>query len=284
MDQTLSDYIALGDQIDCILENSAFLNINIINEKLQTLTLTISFLSQILNYLQKIKSQHVRKNLNRYVQPSLVASTQQPQQYQYQYQQPQPQQQQQPINQNNNAQTKSVVRNKEVAPGVNICAKIVQSIHQIPNSNMYWVDDINQFAIKINGNIYKGNIGCVNTQKNTKMKGVDVCRYDNCSNTMCPYYHAPISPPPGLQPVFGIPNVMIKKPNRIRNFSKSSWLYCDSAINSANISLRHASDRKNLKLDIARISQHPLALQLKTKHQDQLIHDLLVSIALVENV
>lgn len=146
-------------------------------------------------------------------------------------------------------------KNIEVVPNVKIGAKIIDSIHELPNYNMFYVKDINSFAIQINGITFIGNIGNI-----TKKKLQIDCKNKKCNTINCPYYHG-----------------------GIRNFSTGCWLY-SNIINKKTKYMRHIGNRLTLFQDIERIKYSNEKNNEVSLFNSQVIHDILVALALNQNL
>lgn len=82
----------------------------------------------------------------------------------------------------------------------------VNTISDIPNTKLYYVVSIGQFAIKINGTVLYGNIGKVGKDLEKTIE----CKNNFCRNPQCKFYHLPLKYPWKFD---------------IRNFTPSSWIY-----------------------------------------------------------
>ncbi len=75
--------------------------------------------------------------------------------------------------------------------------KIVNSIKEIPNYSLYWINGLNQFAIKINGIVLKGNLSNIYEFKEIKEDNIKrqyYCKYKKqckkiLNNELCDYHH-----------------------------------------------------------------------------------------------
>lgn len=152
--------------------------------------------------------------------------------------------------------------NIEVAPNIKINAKIVDFVSDIPNTNIFWVNSLEQFAIKINGVVFNGNIGEIFTKSQTKYNVEKCCRNNNCKNLSgCKYYHS---------------NVI---PRQNRNWISSSWIYSKDIISNANFNMRHFGNRSTLSTDLHSIKTTIRVGDIVEKYKDQTIHDILVMLA-----
>lgn len=154
-----------------------------------------------------------------------------------------------------------------VAPNVSIKANTIDSLNQLPDAPMYWVKDVQQFAISINGTILRGNIGNIYEKNDINKKNVRECKkYDKClsRDTPCNYFHDPIK----------------LKNTSYRNFMNNSWLYTDAPRSSKNYNMRHFGNRNTLSNDI-----HLLKFDRTYKHEIrtrffQTMHDLLIILSI----
>jgi len=65
---------------------------------------------------------------------------------------------------------------QEVVPGIKTMAIHVDDISEIPNSELYWAKNIQQFAIRINNILIRGNIGNISTDRIGKSKIINVIK------------------------------------------------------------------------------------------------------------
>jgi hypothetical protein len=176
-----------------------------------------------------------------------------------------------------------------------INARVVNNISDIPNTPLYWVSSINQFAFHINGIIFRGNIGNIYTKKNNWSAGhqnnqtnqIIICKHGNkCKKILnaeiCKFYHDPLD----LLELVKCGEVttdifdIYKKLNR--NFNNTSWLYTDMPHNKNNEQLRKFGSRNTLRHEFELI-------QLNNSYADnvnienfrhQCMHDFLVIMGL----
>lgn len=149
---------------------------------------------------------------------------------------------------------------KCIAPCIKTDVTIVKDIDMIPNTGLYWAND--EFAIRINNILIKGNVGDIYVDKNMQCKKINNCILgSNCKNNNCTYYH---------------------NDDKIRNFLNSSWNYTPDIIKKNNMNMRHIGDRNRLHLDISRllkcdekVIQNEIDIRI-----NQLMHDLLILMAL----
>ena len=159
---------------------------------------------------------------------------------------------------------------KTIAPGIKMNTKVVENVDDIPDTPIYWVNSLKQFAISINGTLLWGNIGNI-YEKNTtsRMYNVKECKnYERCATKKkrCKYYHDPIK----LKEM----GIEIKDP--VRNFTNSSWLFTTAPKNIKNMNLRHIGNRNTLSNDLYLMKFDKNYQQEVNTRYNQTMHDLLV--------
>lgn len=167
--------------------------------------------------------------------------------------------------------------NKDVELAPNILASNVITIElldDLPNTKLYWVNSVQQFAFKINGVIIRGNIGTIYQSSHSSGRNitkVNPCRYGKmCRNVStsegCNYYHDPAD----------MRHVPLEvKAREIRNYTNGSWLYTSDTYKDVNKMMRHIGSRPTLYSDIANVSTLEAAGWI-----DQSMHCLLITLAL----
>jgi hypothetical protein len=178
-----------------------------------------------------------------------------------------------------------------VANNININAKVVNNINDIPNMPLYWIQNINQFGIKINNTVFKGNIGNIYNKKHIQ-SGINVnqtiiCKYGNkcnslINNKICKFYHDPSD------------LLILLKNNSInkityntyiklkRNFINTSWIHTEMPIINKNINMRHFGSRNTLNYDFDLIQiENNKSNKINIQNiRHQCIHDILVILCL----
>lgn len=183
---------------------------------------------------------------------------------------------------------------KQISCKIPLNVKIVNNINSIPNTPLYWVENINQFAIHINGVIFRGNVGNIYNQshikKNTPTNQTIICKHNNkcktlLSNKLCKCYHDPMD----------ILKLVKKKQitretyeiykNTTRNFINTSWLYTEMAYNKKNIMMRHFGSKNTLKheCDLIKIDNSKINEIIIDNYRHQTMHDILVIMGLNQN-
>lgn len=169
-----------------------------------------------------------------------------------------------------------------VAPNISIPVIRINSLADLPNSNLYYIKSIGEFAIKINGCMFKGNIGNIinnsSHYKNNKAnrKIVTDCFYgDKCTflnKGTCDFYHDPLDYNDFTENTL---NHRKKHNIHTRNFLSQSWLYTSEAFSPKNKHLRHIGDKDELSSDIYLINKSE-----KRRRQSQTMHDILIALSI----
>jgi hypothetical protein len=186
---------------------------------------------------------------------------------------------------NRNINKKSITHS--ITPDININIKKVKSLDEIPNTPIYWVSDINQFAIQLNGVIFRGNIGNIynkrNIQTNSNINQTIICMHGNACqkllhNEPCKFYHDPVE----------LQHVLVEKKisketylsycNKHRNFVNTSWMYSNIQCNQKNKSMRHFGSRNMLKheFNLMQINNSRSTDIDISNFRQQCMHDILV--------
>ena len=159
---------------------------------------------------------------------------------------------------------------KEIIKGINVPIKKVKSITDIPISSLYYVENIKQYAINIEGIIIKGNIGnIVDYQVENSVK----CEYGaDCKsilrNIKCSYYHDPED----------YIKHNLEVPDTIKNFTVGSWVYSKSHKPKTYFA-RHVGSRDRLIQDLRTLKLVQYREEISNR-ESQLIHDLLIYLIL----
>ena len=175
----------------------------------------------------------------------------------------------------------------KITNDIKIDAIEVNSIKDIPNSRLYWINDINQFAVKINGVLLRGNIGniynkkCICESNNTQMS---ICKnYNACktllNNKVCKFYHDPLQVLDLLKQGIIEKNTYEKYKNFYRNFSNTSWIYTNLTTNR-NLNMRHYGSRDNLRyeLNLLELEDDYTRKKILENYYQQTMHDLLITL------
>lgn len=140
---------------------------------------------------------------------------------------------------------------KMLAPGVAIVAQNVSDETFIPNVPVYYIKSTNEFGVRINGVLIKGNIGNISQTKNDSR--CIACPNPKCNIENCKWLH----------------------PARQQWFSPGSWLYTREPVNGKNKYMRHIGNRDTLLTEIN--SSTRIERELRSR---QCAHDLLVQLAI----
>jgi hypothetical protein len=174
-----------------------------------------------------------------------------------------------------------------IAPDIDINIKTVKSLDEIPNTPIYWVSDIKQFAIHLNGVIFRGNIGNIydkhNIQTNSNINQTIICSYGNACQKLlhdkpCKFYHDPVE----LFQVLAEKKISKKTYSsycdKHRNFVNTSWMYIDMHHNQKNKSMRHFGSRNTLKheFNLMQINSSRGTDINISNFRQQCMHDILV--------
>lgn len=144
-------------------------------------------------------------------------------------------------------------------PVINISNK---SIDSIVNTPIYFIIETNEYCLKINNNLIKGNIGNILSKNKEKTQ---TCKKKNCNGTFfnksCKYLHQ----------------------NEVKNFTDYSWKYINKnkmgkvhsstkMINNYDIeNTRHIGSLDSLNEDLVLTDLHE-----KNLRNSQLMHDILL--------
>ena len=174
-----------------------------------------------------------------------------------------------------------------IAPDIDINIKTVKSLDEIPNTSIYWVSDINQFAIHLNGVIFRGNIGNIydkhNIQTNSNINQTIICSYGNACQKLlhgesCKFYHDPVELRQVLSEKKISKETYLAYCNKHRNFVNTSWMYSDMQHNQKNKSMRHFGSRNTLKheFNLMQINSSRVTDTNISNFRQQCMHDILV--------
>lgn len=180
---------------------------------------------------------------------------------------------------------------KKLTYDIPVNVKIVKSIEEIPNTPLYWVADINQYAIHVNGVLLRGNIGNIynknHIKKNKIVHQIAICKHKNScrsilNSEICKFYHDPIE----LMQLVKCKKMNIdtfnKYKNLHRNFLNTSWIYTELPRNNSNNLMRHFGSRNTLKheFDLMKINNERINESNIDNFRQQCMHDILVVMGL----
>jgi hypothetical protein len=172
-------------------------------------------------------------------------------------------------------------------------AKIVNDISEIPNIPLYWVSNINQFAVHINGVIFRGNIGniysknSIASHKDKPTNQIIICKHGNkCTKLLsveqCPFYHDPFDLLQLVKCGEISEDVFESYKKLNRNYINTSWIHTDMPYNKNNAQMRKFGSRNMLRyeLELIKFSNAPHdELDIKN-FRHQCMHDFLVVLGL----
>ena len=148
----------------------------------------------------------------------------------------------------------------EIAPNVSIPVCVVENESSIPITHIYYIKQLNTYAINIDGVLIKGEVCDILPYGSARTA---ICSYgDACKRKLtCQYYH--------------------EKDGLKRAFTPGSWIYNDTALRTrpAKYYTRHIGNRARLGIDMKLMSKSHYTEEVKTR-ECQLIHDLLIYMAL----
>lgn len=162
---------------------------------------------------------------------------------------------------------------REIARGFVLPIKSVEREADIPVSNLYYVEELKQYAINIEGVVIKGNLAnIVEYQKERSAR----CEYGiECKSfkkhTNCKYYH---DPEDYRKLGLSVPD------DNTRNYTVGSWLYSRN-IRPKTYFTRHVGSLDTLAYDLARLRRIQYHEEINNR-EGQLIHDLLIYMILHE--
>ena len=181
-------------------------------------------------------------------------------------------------------QDEEVAENPKFIKSVNIAS--VKSLNAFNKVNLRWVSEINQYTLKINNLVLRGNIGNIYDSKillNDRIKAhqVVICeKGNNCSNILsnqyCKFFHDPMDLLE-LKNNNIISDQFYKKCIKLtRNFSSTSWLYSSSY----NKNMRCIGSKSTIDCDIACVKTLGIYKNNIENMKQQVMHDLLILLKL----
>lgn len=156
--------------------------------------------------------------------------------------------------------------NKEIVKGVTVPVKVVESEKDIQPSPLYYISELKQYAVNINGIILRGNLGNIvpyQTEHSANCEYGTECKSFK-KNTICPYYHDPTD------------YIKLGKvpPDIIKNFTVGSWLYSQTK-NPRTYFTRHLGSKESLIHDLNTLKKVQYLEEISNR-EGQLIHDLII--------
>lgn len=160
------------------------------------------------------------------------------------------------INKNKKTIKKDIIKtdNKNLKNVFSIDVINVKTEDDIENTELYYIENENKFAIKINNKILKGNVGKIFSKFDKKEKTI-CCVKDICNIENCYYYHEDID---------------------TRNYEEFSWKH-NNKINIKTLqknkldNIRTIGSKENIENDLLLLSINEIKLR-----NSQLIHDILI--------
>lgn len=154
----------------------------------------------------------------------------------------------------------------EVIKNIRVPIVRVNTSKDIPVSNLYYINDVKQFAINVEGIVIRGDIG--NIVKYQTEQSAE-CEYGvNCKSfkkkSKCKYYHDPTN--------YIYHNLPI--PDNTRNFTVGSWIYSKKKMPKTYFT-RHVGSRDSMVHDLDNLKKIQYREEIYNR-EGQLIHDLLV--------
>jgi hypothetical protein len=141
-----------------------------------------------------------------------------------------------------------------VVPDIAIPAISVPDETFIPNYNMYYIQNTNEFAIKISGTLLSGNVGDILSKKSTSYSKRIDCSKDHS--------------------IFELKKCKLHHSNEYPTWTNSEFVYASTPYNIKNKKMRHIGSKRNkLKYDI--LHAHSDEIQTREK---QMMHDLLIQL------
>lgn len=158
------------------------------------------------------------------------------------------------------------VQSVEIINGVKIPVCTVEKMEDIPISKIYFINELKQFAINIEGIIIRGDLCNISdyqeNQSATCEYGIHCKSFD--SKTTCSYYHDP----------FDYKHHNMEIPSQIRSMTIGSWIYSKKKTPKTYFT-RHLGSRDRLIYDINTLKKVQYKEEISNR-QGQLIHDLLI--------
>ncbi len=145
----------------------------------------------------------------------------------------------------------------------------VDTLDKVPNTNLYYVKSLSQFAVKINETIIRGNIGEIFQDGG----GVQIkeCLNKNCSSPVCKNWHDPAKHDFKFKSIYFEDKSNYAR-GQIRNFSSKSWVYTNKKYIK---NMRHLGSRSSFSMDLNYIDNIE-----KNMIIGQSMHDILMCIAM----
>lgn len=180
---------------------------------------------------------------------------------------------------------------KPLTSDIPINVKIVDNINNVPNTPLYWVSNINQYVIHINGVIFRGNIGNIynknHIKKNKIAHQIAICKHGNSCQTVlnssiCKFYHDPIELLKLVKTKKITRDTFNEYKKLRRNFLNTSWIYTELPHSTGNNLMRQFGSRNTLKheFDLIKINNINANEITIDNFRHQCMHDFLIVMGL----
>lgn len=158
---------------------------------------------------------------------------------------------------------------KTIIDDVKLPVITVPTLSHVPMSKLYYVEELGQYVVNINGFNCRGNIGDIverNTVRSRNCKNGNTCE-NLLKELPCNFYH---DPKDILKIKLKIPDIY---KNQRRHFTNGSWIY------SRKHNHRKISSRNQLQHDLIRVSP-----DMANDFMYQTMHDILVWLTAAEKI
>jgi len=152
--------------------------------------------------------------------------------------------------------------NKNLVDEIEVPVITVESEVMVPVSNIYYIRDINQYAVNIQGTLIKG--GLLDIKHKPQINSRRCHKKDTCinlKNNTCEFYH------PSTDYITNGLNI----PSKTRVLSPASWVYCKKNKKYT----RKIGGVSTITNDIKSLTKNSYTEELHNR-ESQLIHDILV--------
>jgi hypothetical protein len=253
MNRTIKDFLEEANQYHTLVEKYG---IALSNEKLQNIILTLQSNIRTIQAVSK-RIADISNVVN-----DFVIKRKNPQQIKYI--DPYPSENDHTTLTNLQAEEKS-----ELLPNISIPIKRVPSSAYITPQPIYFLEDVQLYAININGVILKGDLANISDYRTTHTA---LCEYGvKCRSIQtCKYYHD----------VEDYKKLSLPVPKNKRNFTVGSWIYSKNR-NPKTYFTRHVGGANTLIDDLKCIRKIQYKEEIINR-EGQLIHDLLIYMVLLQ--
>jgi len=176
---------------------------------------------------------------------------------------------------------------KGLAPNINVNVRVVNKCSDIPNTPLYWVESLNQFALHVNGVIFRGNVGNIyvkNPRGGTQGPNTKMCKHKNkCTFLLggkkCKFYHDPSDVNTLYKEGKISLDVSDQYKKMYRNYHNMSFAYTNDVHKKQNKMMRFVGNRNTLNSDLL-VSKYREDSDWAADYQSQTFHDFLVIMAM----